>query len=111
MNTIWFHSYVELINKTNEQRKRESEWETKNQTLNYREQTGGYQRGGEWGMGIKEDTCRDEHWVVHRISELLYGTPETNLTLYVNYTGNKNKIEAARCQGLPSVLRDRVKQF
>jgi len=36
-----------LINKTNEQRKKRQ----KNQTLNYREQTGGCQRGGWVGVG------------------------------------------------------------
>ena len=36
-----------LRNKTNEQRE---EKEKKKQTLNYREQTGGYQQGG-WGLG------------------------------------------------------------
>ena len=42
-----------LRNKTNEQREKEREREkqTKKQTLNYREQTDGYQRGGGGGMG------------------------------------------------------------
>ena len=34
--------------------KKQNQWkkrQTKKQTLNYREQTYGYQRGGEWGMG------------------------------------------------------------
>ena len=36
-------------------------------------------------MGIKYYTCHDEHWVMHRIIESLYCTPETNITLYANY--------------------------
>jgi len=41
-----------LRNKTNEQRvKKDREKQTKKQTLTYREQTGGYQRGGGWGDG------------------------------------------------------------
>ena len=32
-----------------EKNKRERERQTKKQTLNYRKQTGGYQKGGEWG--------------------------------------------------------------
>ena len=38
-------------------------------------------------MGIKECTCCDEHQVLYGSVELLYCTPETNITLYVNYTG------------------------
>ena len=37
-----------LRNKTNEERKKR---QTKKQTLKYREQTGGGQRGDGWGMG------------------------------------------------------------
>ena len=40
---------------------------------------------GEKGDGDKEYTC-DEHWVICGIAELLYCTPEANITLYVNYT-------------------------
>ena len=42
----------------------------------------------------KEYTDLDEHWV-YRIVESLYHTPETNITLYVNYTRIKikNKIK------------------
>ena len=29
----------------------------------------------------------DEHWVKYEIVESLYCTPETNITVYVNYTG------------------------
>ena len=36
-----------LRNKTNEPRKKET---NKNQTLKYREQSGGYRRGGGWGI-------------------------------------------------------------
>lgn len=39
-------------------------------------------------MGIKEYTC-DEHWMMYGIVELLYRTAETNITLYVGYTGIK----------------------
>ena len=42
-----------LSSKTNEQRKtRERERQIKKQTLNYREQTDGYQKGGGWGDGL-----------------------------------------------------------
>ena len=36
------------------------------------------------GMGIKEGTCWDEHWVLYVSVESLGSTPETNSTLYVN---------------------------
>ena len=71
--------------------------QTKKQTLNYREQTDGYQSGGGQGNGlnkvmeIKECTCCDEHWVMYGSVESLYYTPESNITLYVNYTGIKMK--------------------
>ena len=42
-------------------------------------------------MGVKEYTYRDEHWVMYGIVESLHCTPETNVTLYVNYTGIKIK--------------------
>ena len=37
-------------------------------------------------MEIKEDTYCDEDWVMYRTVESLCCTPETNITLYVNYT-------------------------
>ena len=37
-------------------------------------------------MGIKEGTCHNEHCVMYRIVESLYGTPEMNTTLYDNNT-------------------------
>jgi len=40
-------------------------------------------------MGIKECTC-DEHQVMYGSVESLYYTPETNITLYVNWNLNKN---------------------
>ena len=40
-------------------------------------------------MGIKEDTCCDEHWVMYGSIESLHCTPKTNVKLYVNYTGIK----------------------
>ena len=40
-------------------------------------------------MGIKEDSC-DEHWVLYVSDESLNHTPETNITLYVNWNLNKN---------------------
>ena len=36
-------------------------------------------------MGIKEGICFDEHWVLYVNDESLDSTPETNITLYVNY--------------------------
>ena len=35
-------------------------------------------------FAIVECTCRGEHRVLYGIVELLYRTPETNITLYVN---------------------------
>ena len=40
-----------LRKKTNEQRKKERERQTKKHTLNYSQQTDGYQNGSGWGMG------------------------------------------------------------
>ena len=57
------------------EKKRQSQ--TKKQTLNYREQTDGYQRGGKWVtyvMGIKECTCHDEYQVMHGSVESLHCT-------------------------------------
>ena len=42
-------------------------------------------------MGIKECTCHDEHRVMCGSVESLDCTPETNITLYVNYTEIKIK--------------------
>ena len=39
-------------------------------------------------MEIKEYTY-DEHWIMYWITESLYDTPETNITLYVTITGIK----------------------
>ena len=36
-------------------------------------------------MGIKEGTCRNEHWVLYVSDESLNSTPETNIALNVNY--------------------------
>ena len=41
---------------------------------------GGWTR---WVMGIKEDTCWDEPWVLYVSDESLNSTPES-ITLYVN---------------------------
>ena len=38
--------------------------------------------------GFEEYTC-DEHWVMYGIVESLYCTAQTNITVYVNYTGIK----------------------
>ena len=46
---------------------------------------------GEIGDGDKEYTYHDVHWVMYRIAESLYCTPDTNTTLYVNNTGIKIK--------------------
>ena len=72
-------------------KEKERERETKKQILNYREHTDGHQRGGGggWGkqvMGMKVRTCRDEHQVMDGSDESLYCTPETNITLCVNYS-------------------------
>ena len=41
-------------------------------------------------MGIKEDTCWDEYWVLYVSDESLNSIPKTNITLYVNWNLNKN---------------------
>ena len=48
---------------------------------------------GEIGDEDSEHTHFDEHWVIYGIVESLYYNPETNITLYINYTGIKNKKE------------------
>ena len=62
--------------------------QAKKQTFNYREQTDGCQRGGEWGwvklvMEIKEVTC-DEHRLLYVSEESPSSTPETSITPYVS---------------------------
>ena len=50
--------------------------------------------GGRWvkyTMEIREGTC-DDHWVTYRSVESSYCTSETNIILYVNYAGVKNKL-------------------
>ena len=54
--------------------------------------------GSGWGwarcvMGIKEGTCRDEHWMLYVSDESLNSTPETNIALYVNYLEFKQKFK------------------
>ena len=41
-------------------------------------------------MGIKEGICCDEHRVLYVSVESLNSTPETNITLHVNWNLNKN---------------------
>lgn len=41
---------------------------------------------------MKERTCHDDHWVMFGSAESLYCTPETNITLPVNYTGIKKRV-------------------
>ena len=36
-------------------------------------------------MGIKEGTCCDEHRVLYGSAESLNSTPETNITLHIDY--------------------------
>ena len=38
---------------------------------------------------LKVYTYHDEHWVMYRLVESLYCTPETTIALYVNNTGIK----------------------
>lgn len=48
--------------------------------------------GGNWVLGIKEDTRCDEHWVFYATDELLNSTPETNDVLCVGELNlNKKK--------------------
>ena len=44
---------------------------------------------GKIGEGHQECTCLDEHWVMYGTVGSLYYTPESNITLYVNYAGIK----------------------
>ena len=58
--------------------------------LNCREQSDGYQRGGEErlgkiGEGHWECTYIDERFVRYGIVEWLYYTPETDAAVYVHY--------------------------
>lgn len=46
---------------------------------------------GETGEGDEEYTFCDEYWVVYRITESLWYTPETNITLYINCSGIRKK--------------------
>lgn len=41
-------------------------------------------------MGIKERACRDEHPASYGSVESLYRTPETDVTLCVNWNSNRN---------------------
>lgn len=44
--------------------------------------------GGGWVrrvIGIKENTCYAEHWVLYVSDQSLNSTPETNIAAYVNY--------------------------
>ena len=41
-------------------------------------------------MGIKEDTCCDEHWVLYVSDQSLNSTPESNITLLTNWNLNKS---------------------
>ena len=54
-------------------------------------------------MGITEGTGCDKHWVLQESDESLNSTPETNITLYVNWNLNKNlnkiKIRSANRKG------------
>ena len=38
-----------------------------------------------WMMGIEEDICWDEHWVLYVSDELQESTPKTKSTLYTLY--------------------------
>ena len=51
-----------------------------------------------WVIGIKEGNC-DEYQVLYESVESLNCTPETNITLYINYWNlneNKNKTKQNR---------------
>ena len=47
---------------------------------------------GETGDGEEEDIYHDDHWVMYRTAESLCCAPETNITLYVSYSGIKKII-------------------
>ena len=50
-------------------------------------------------MGIKEYTC-DEYQVICGSIESLYHTPETNITLYINWNLNKNALKISITQNI-----------
>jgi len=69
---------ISVVIKT-DNREREREREIKKQTLDYREHSAGTRGevGEGWGkqvMGMKECTCRDEHWVRYGSADSLYLT-------------------------------------
>lgn len=43
------------------------------------------------GVETEQCTCQDEHWEMYGITESLHCTPETNVALYVDYTGIRIK--------------------
>ena len=47
-NTIWFHPYEEFKKQNKWAKEKKRKRQSKKQTLNYREQICGYQRGGGW---------------------------------------------------------------
>lgn len=44
-------------------------------------------------MRMKGGTCHNEHRVMDEIVESLHCTPETDVTLYVTYTGIANQLK------------------
>ena len=70
-------------NKAKEQNPRNRLLTVENKLVVTRGEVGGRMK---WVMEIKECTCCDEHQVMCGIAESLYCIPETNITLYVNYT-------------------------
>ena len=53
---------------------------------------GGVGERGEWVMGIEEDTCWDEHWVLYISNESWESTPKTKSTLYTLYVRQLDNI-------------------
>ena len=66
-------------------------------------------------MEIK-DCTGDEHWVMYGIVESMYCTPETNITLYVNYTQIKIEIGDGimpfeiKCMDLEGIILGEISQ-
>ena len=64
-------------------------------------------------MRIKECPCCDKHWVMHGIVYSLYRILETNVTLYINYTEIKIKIQKRIQSQIPygSFLQSKFKVY
>ena len=81
------HDFIHLWNLRNKTTEQSKKRQIQKQTLKYREQTAGCQRGSggmsEIGDGDEEYTYHDQHWVMDRIAESLYS--HLTLTLLLTH--------------------------